>query len=99
MKLTISDLFLYDTNSYMTHYVESPVYYEVYQLALQRRGLAVPPYEALVHNGSLLLLNSHPLLGQALPLPNNAKYVAGHHIHGSAGTLPKVPWNYVINNT
>ncbi|CAH0604488.1 unnamed protein product [Chrysodeixis includens] len=74
---------------YMTNYVESPVYYEVYQLALQRRGLAVPAYELLAHNASLLLINSHPLLGQALPLPNNAKYVAGHHIHGAAGTLAK----------
>lgn len=74
---------------YITNYVESPAYYEIYQLAIQRRGRSPPLYEELVYNGAMLLINSQPLLGQGLPLPHNAKYVGGYHIEGSDATLPK----------
>ncbi|KAJ8723040.1 hypothetical protein PYW07_004220 [Mythimna separata] len=74
---------------YITHYVETPAYYEIYQLAIQWRGRSPPFYEDLVHDGAMLLINSQPLLGQGLPLPHNAKYIGGHHVEGSDATLPK----------
>ncbi|KAJ8725328.1 hypothetical protein PYW08_003511 [Mythimna loreyi] len=74
---------------YITQYVESPAYYEIYQLAIQWRGRSPPLYEDLVRDGAMLLVNSQPLLGQGLPLPHNAKYIGGHHIEGSDATLPK----------
>ncbi|XP_075992931.1 UDP-glucosyltransferase 2-like [Anticarsia gemmatalis] len=73
---------------YMTNYIESPLYYEQYQLALQRRGSSPPLYEDLIYSGSLLLINSQPALGQNLALPTSAKYVGVHHI-GRVEPLPK----------
>uniref|UniRef100_A0A2A4IT53 Glucuronosyltransferase n=1 Tax=Heliothis virescens TaxID=7102 RepID=A0A2A4IT53_HELVI len=74
---------------YMTQYVESPAYYEIYQLAIQQRGRTPPLYEEAVRSGAMLLVNSQPLLGQAVPLPHSAKYVGGHHVEGADVTLPK----------
>ncbi|XP_022820252.1 2-hydroxyacylsphingosine 1-beta-galactosyltransferase-like [Spodoptera litura] len=74
---------------YMTHYVETPAYYEIYQLAIQLRGRTPPLYEELLYDGALLLVNSHPALGQGVPLPNNAKYIGGHHLTATNTTLPK----------
>nr|ANI22016.1 UDP-glycosyltransferase 48D1 [Spodoptera exigua] len=74
---------------YMTHYVETPAYYEIYQLAIQLRGRTPPLYEQLLYDGALLLVNSHPALGQGVPLPHNAKYIGGHHLTASHSTLPK----------
>lgn len=65
---------------YISYYIESPLYYEQYQLAIQRRGRTPPPYDQLIYSGALLLINSQPILGQNLPLPNSAKYVGGHHV-------------------
>ncbi|XP_050559219.1 UDP-glucosyltransferase 2 isoform X2 [Spodoptera frugiperda] len=74
---------------YMTHYVETPAYYEIYQLAIQLRGRTPPQYEELLYDGALLLVNSHPALGQGVPLPHNAKYIGGHHLAATNTTLPK----------
>lgn len=78
----------------MTHYVETPAYYEIYQLAIQLRGRTPPLYEELLYDGALLLVNSHPALGQGVPLPHNAKYIGGHHLTATNTTLPKVHSNY-----
>ena len=74
------------------YYVETPSYNEIYQPAMQLRGRTPPQYEELVYAGAMLLVNSQPLLGQGLPLPNNAKYVGGHHVQGPNASLPKVSW-------
>ncbi|XP_031768454.1 UDP-glucosyltransferase 2-like isoform X2 [Galleria mellonella] len=74
---------------YFTHYVEKPVYVEVYDRAMNIRGRMLPEYEPLVYNGSLLLINSYPPLGQSMPLPQNVKYIGGHHIDNPIKTLPK----------
>ncbi|XP_059061258.1 UDP-glucosyltransferase 2-like, partial [Achroia grisella] len=74
---------------YFTHYVEKPVYDEVYGTAMNLRGRMLPEYESLVYNGSLLLINSHPPLGQSMSLPQNVKYVGGHHIDVPMKPLPK----------
>lgn len=75
--------------TYMIHYVESPAYYELYQLVLQHRGLSPSQYETVLYNASLLLINSDPEIGQILPLPPNAKYVGGHHIELPSKALPQ----------
>lgn len=74
----------------MTYYVEAPIYYELYAVPIGLRGRSLPDYEALVNNGSILLVNSHPLLGQTLPLPQNTKYVGGHHIEEPTKPVQKV---------
>ncbi|CAB3234814.1 unnamed protein product [Arctia plantaginis] len=73
---------------YMTHYVETPLYYEQYQLAIQLRGRSPPLYDDLLYSGAMMLINSQPTLGQNLPLPNNAKYIGVHHV-GNAEPLTK----------
>ncbi|CAG9783503.1 unnamed protein product, partial [Diatraea saccharalis] len=65
---------------YYAHYVELPLYGSLYSAAIPERGRMLPPYELVTTNGSLLLINSHPPLGQSLPLPLNAKLVGGHHL-------------------
>ncbi|RVE42279.1 hypothetical protein evm_013066 [Chilo suppressalis] len=65
---------------YYFDYVEPPIYEATYAAAMRVRGLVPPPYDLVAKNGSLLLLNSHPPLGQSLPLPLNAKLVGGHHL-------------------
>ncbi|CAG5010942.1 unnamed protein product [Parnassius apollo] len=74
---------------YFTNYVDEPAYREIYAGPLQLRGKTLPEYESLVYNASLLLINSHPPLGQNIPLPRNAKYVGGHHISLTRKPLPK----------
>ncbi|CAG5010947.1 unnamed protein product [Parnassius apollo] len=74
---------------YFTNYVELPAYREIYAGPLQLRGKTLPEYESLVYNASFLLINSHPPLGQNIPLPRNAKYVGGHHISLTRKPLPK----------
>ncbi|KOB58963.1 UDP-glucosyltransferase, partial [Operophtera brumata] len=73
----------------MTYYAETPIYHEAYRVAHGVRGRTLPDYEALVYNGSMLLVNSQPLLGQSLTLPQNAKYVGGHHIEVPTKPLSK----------
>ncbi|CAH2990990.1 unnamed protein product [Chilo suppressalis] len=65
---------------YYLDYVEPPIYEATYAAAMRVRGLVPPPYDLVAKNGSTLLLNSHPPLGQSLPLPLNAKLVGGHHL-------------------
>ncbi|CAK1582396.1 unnamed protein product [Parnassius mnemosyne] len=74
---------------YFTNYVELPAYREIYADPLQLRGKTLPEYESLVYNASFLLINSHPPLGQNIPLPRNAKYIGGHHIGLTRKPLPK----------
>lgn len=77
----------------MTHYVEAPLYYEQYQLAIQLRGRAPPLYGDLIYSGAMMLINSHPTLGQNLPLPNSAKYIGVHHV-GNTEPSTKVREHY-----
>ncbi|XP_045503984.1 UDP-glucosyltransferase 2-like [Colias croceus] len=74
-------------------YFITPAERRIYDSSLrkiaQRRGVVLPPYEEAIYNGSLLLINSHPSIGQAYRLPQNAKYVAGFHIHANVKPLPK----------
>nr|WEU75328.1 uridine diphosphate-glycosyltransferases 48G1 [Glyphodes pyloalis] len=74
---------------YTTHFEEIPAYDVIYRTPFQLRKRLLPPFEDLVYNGSLLLVNSHPPLAQALPLPLNAKHVGGHHIGQVSKPLPE----------
>ncbi|XP_030031219.1 UDP-glucosyltransferase 2 isoform X2 [Manduca sexta] len=74
---------------YTMHYVETPIYDELYRPLLKLHDRIPSDYESLVYNGSLLLVNSHPLVGQTLPLPANVKYVGGHHLEEPTKPLPQ----------
>ncbi|KAL0893466.1 hypothetical protein ABMA27_013669 [Loxostege sticticalis] len=74
---------------YIEHFVEIPAYDAIFRTPMQLRKRLLPPYEAVAYNGSLLLVNSHPPLGQTLPLPQNTKLIGGHHIREPIKLLPK----------
>ncbi|KAL0841661.1 hypothetical protein ABMA28_013939 [Loxostege sticticalis] len=74
---------------YIEQFVEIPAYDAIFRTPMQLRKRLLPPYEAVAYNGSLLLVNSHPPLGQTLPLPQNTKLIGGHHIREPIKLLPK----------
>ncbi|CAK1594077.1 unnamed protein product, partial [Parnassius mnemosyne] len=65
------------------------VFNEMYAPVLSRKGRAVPSYEDVRYNGSLMLGNSYVALGQATRLPQSYKPVAGFHIDKNVQPLPK----------
>ncbi|XP_053625091.1 UDP-glucosyltransferase 2-like isoform X2 [Plodia interpunctella] len=65
---------------YITNSVELPAYQDIYQLPLAINGRMLPDYDTLVYNASLMFVNSHPPLGQTIPVPGNVRLVGGHHI-------------------
>ncbi|CAH2218091.1 jg23692 [Pararge aegeria aegeria] len=69
--------------------IEIPAYEDYYGSAFKTRFRFLPTYEFAAANGSLLLLNSHPLLGAVVPLPGNVKFIGGHHIAEDVSPLPK----------
>ncbi|KAJ0180206.1 hypothetical protein K1T71_003610 [Dendrolimus kikuchii] len=84
---------------YTINYVESPAYHQIYQPIFQKRAVFLPDYESVLYNGSLMLINSHPAVGQNSPLPNNAKYVGGHHIEEPVKLLPQKLQEILDNST
>ncbi|CAH2074784.1 unnamed protein product, partial [Iphiclides podalirius] len=73
---------------YLTNYVEKPEYRKIFSAPLLLRGRPVADYESIAYNASLLLINSHPPLGQNVPLPRSAKYIGGHHLSSTPRPLP-----------
>lgn len=49
----------------------------------------MPPYDDAVYNGSLMFLNTHPSIGSAMKLPQNAVNIVGYHIDKTK-PLPQV---------
>ncbi|KAM3961860.1 LOW QUALITY PROTEIN: UDP-glycosyltransferase UGT48C1 [Aphomia sociella] len=82
-------LYMSGFNYYYKNHVEQPIYIETFSRPIRMRGRVLPEYDSLVYNGSLLLINSHPPLGQTMPLPQNVKYIWGHHIDMPIKALPK----------
>ncbi|XP_028167757.1 UDP-glucuronosyltransferase 3A1-like [Ostrinia furnacalis] len=74
---------------YIEHFIEIPAYDAIFRTPMQLRKRLLPNYEDVVYNGSLLLVNSHPPLGQTLPLPQNVKLIGGHHIREPIPPLAK----------
>ncbi|XP_072933213.1 UDP-glucosyltransferase 2-like [Epargyreus clarus] len=64
-------------------------YNSIFTPLAAKRGVTMPSYTEAVYNGSMLLLNSHPSIGTAFRLPQNAKYIAGYHIDPKVQALPK----------
>ncbi|CAG5042802.1 unnamed protein product [Parnassius apollo] len=65
------------------------IFNEMYAPVLSRKGHAVPSYEDVRYNGSLVLGNSYVALGQATRLPQSYKPIGGFHIDKNIQTLPK----------
>ncbi|XP_045487122.1 uncharacterized protein LOC111000247 [Pieris rapae] len=68
---------------------EKIAYYSIFSAYAEKRGVTLPSYEDAIYNGSFMLINSHPTVGTAFRLPQNAKYVAGFHIKPEVQPLPK----------
>ncbi|XP_014362243.2 UDP-glucosyltransferase 2 [Papilio machaon] len=88
LRQLLLQLYLTGWTHYYTSHIDAVVYREVYSAPLLLRGRRPPPYEPLVYNGSLLLVNCHPPLGHNLPLPGNVQYVGGHHLSTAPKPLP-----------
>ncbi|XP_013182021.1 PREDICTED: UDP-glucuronosyltransferase 2B31-like [Papilio xuthus] len=88
LRQMLLQLYLTGWTHYYTSHVDAVVYREVYSAPLLLRGRRPPPYESLVYNGSLLLVNCHPPVGHNLPLPGNVQYVGGHHLSTAPKALP-----------
>lgn len=84
---------------YTIAYQESTVFQNIYEPLFPHRGISPTDYESLLYNGSFLFINSHPAIGQNLPLPNNAKYVGGHHIEEPVKILPPKLLEMLNNST
>ncbi|KAL4702675.1 hypothetical protein ACJJTC_002400 [Scirpophaga incertulas] len=74
---------------YQMDFIDLPVCQEVYKRALVLRGHTMLAYKEVVRNASLMLVNSHPPLGQGLALPANVVYIGGHHMNLPLKPLPK----------
>ncbi|XP_072933214.1 UDP-glucosyltransferase 2-like [Epargyreus clarus] len=59
---------------------ENAQYESIIAPIIRKRGKAVPDFEELRFNASLVLGNSHVSLGRATRLPQNYKPIAGYHI-------------------
>ncbi|XP_045445854.1 UDP-glucosyltransferase 2-like [Melitaea cinxia] len=76
-------------NYYHVASKELPAYEQIFREAFEVRREALPNYETLVYNSSLLFINSHPLLSNIPALPMNAKYIGSHHIEATTPHFPK----------
>ncbi|XP_052756594.1 UDP-glycosyltransferase UGT5-like [Galleria mellonella] len=56
---------------------------------LTQRGKAIPSFNDVNYNVSLVLGNSHVSLGQAIRLPQNYKPIGGYHIDTDVKPLPE----------
>ncbi|XP_013166098.1 PREDICTED: UDP-glucuronosyltransferase 2B9-like [Papilio xuthus] len=65
------------------------IFNEIYTPLLSKRGRPVPKYNDVRYNGSLILGNSHAILGQATRLPQNYKPIGGFHIEEIVKPLPE----------
>ncbi|CAH0596439.1 unnamed protein product [Chrysodeixis includens] len=65
----------------------------IYQKAVvpvfKEKGLPVPDYDVVRYNGSLVLGNSNPAIGDQVPLPQNYKHIGGYHIDENVKPLPE----------
>ncbi|XP_075984344.1 UDP-glucosyltransferase 2-like [Anticarsia gemmatalis] len=64
-------------------------YNSVYPEIAAKKGVTLPSYSEAAYNGSFMFINSHPSLGGAIPLPQNAFNIAGYHVADKPKPLPK----------
>ncbi|XP_063374330.1 UDP-glucosyltransferase 2-like [Cydia amplana] len=67
---------------------EKTIFEEYFGPFVQMRGRPLPEYEEILHNGSLLLTNSHSSLSQPVSVPPNTKEISGYHIDPNTKPLP-----------
>ncbi|XP_063633015.1 UDP-glucosyltransferase 2-like [Cydia splendana] len=67
---------------------EKTIYEEYFGPFVQMRGRSLPEYKEVLHNGSLLLTNSHSSLSQPVSVPPNTKEISGYHIEPNPKPLP-----------
>ncbi|CAG4959437.1 unnamed protein product [Colias eurytheme] len=68
---------------------DNQVYIDAFTPPFQKRGQALPPYEEVKYNASLILGNSHVSTGEAIRLPINHINIGGYHIDETVKPLPK----------
>ncbi|KAJ0172131.1 hypothetical protein K1T71_012104 [Dendrolimus kikuchii] len=69
--------------------VESNSYQELIVPAIERRGKKAPEFQDIRLNSSMILGNGHASLGVPIKLPQNYKYIGGHHIDKDVKPLPQ----------
>ncbi|XP_032522319.2 UDP-glucosyltransferase 2-like [Danaus plexippus] len=62
---------------------------EIFGPAAEERGIKLPHFNDVRYNASLMLGNSHIVIGDAIALPQNYLHIGGYHIKNVLEPLPK----------
>ncbi|XP_061379751.1 UDP-glucosyltransferase 2-like isoform X1 [Danaus plexippus] len=62
---------------------------EIFGPASEERGIKLPHFNDVRYNASLMLGNSHIVVGEAIALPQNYWHIGGYHIKKTVEPLPK----------
>ncbi|XP_061379749.1 UDP-glucosyltransferase 2-like [Danaus plexippus] len=62
---------------------------EIFGPAAKERGIKLPHFNDVRYNASLMLGNSHIVVGDAIALPQNYWHIGGYHIKKTVEPLPK----------
>ncbi|CAK1594086.1 unnamed protein product [Parnassius mnemosyne] len=88
----------YFTKEWNMYFVDKELYTKTFAPAMAQRGKALPPYDEIRFNASMILGNSHVSLGDANRLPQNYKPIAGYHINQNVKPLTKELKNIMDNS-
>ncbi|CAG4959481.1 unnamed protein product [Colias eurytheme] len=89
----VDELLYFLGSVYREYFIFNPLQYKEYERifvpAIKKRGHAVPTMDEVAFNASLILSNSHPSMGKAIPLPQNLIPIGGYHISREVKPLPE----------
>ncbi|XP_035452792.2 UDP-glucosyltransferase 2-like [Spodoptera frugiperda] len=75
--------------TFFTQPEERRIYEAVFGAALAKRGRALPDYEEVIYNASLIFANEHDAVRNRPSTPQNFKYIGGIHVEEPVKPLPK----------
>ncbi|XP_035452793.2 UDP-glucosyltransferase 2 [Spodoptera frugiperda] len=75
--------------TFYTQPEERRIYEAVFGPLMAKRGRALPDYEDVMYNASLVFANEHDATRNRLSTPQNFKYIGGFHIEEPVKPLPK----------
>lgn len=75
--------------TFITQPEERKIYEQTFGPLLAKRGRALPDYEDVMYNASLIFSNEHDAVRDRVSTPNNFKYIGGIHIEEPVEPLHK----------
>ncbi|CAK1594081.1 unnamed protein product [Parnassius mnemosyne] len=85
----ILQTFFYFIKEWNVYYTDKELYTKTFATAIAQRGKALPSFDDIRFNASMILGYSHVSLGDANTLPQSYKPVAGLHIDQNLKPLPE----------